>query len=109
MNKYQLMFPASLILMATGFFLGIYGFLAENWFFCVGVGLLISGLLLLGSWITKAHTYICKDCYMRIDVGVAEALLTKPAGSGCRRIYCPKCHHKTVCKSRRISLRRYVF
>lgn len=109
MNKYQIMFSGSIILIVVGVLLGLYGLFAGNFLLCIGVGALVGGLILLGNWITKAYTYICKDCYMRIDVRVGEALFALPVGNDCRRIYCPKCRHKTICKARRISLRRYVF
>ncbi len=70
---------------------------------------LVLGLILLGSWVGKAYTYICMDCFMRIDLGVWEALTALPAGGECRRVYCPKCRKRTSCKARRISLRAHVF
>lgn len=109
MKKYQIMFSGSIVLIAVGLILGVYGLFAGNLLFYVGGGILVAGLALLGNWVTKAYTYICKDCYMRIDVGIGEALFALPAGNDCRRIYCPKCRHKTICKARRIPLRRYVF
>ena len=103
------MFSGSIALAVAGILLSIYGLLERKLFLSIGIALIIVGLTVLGGWITKAYTYICKDCYMRIDVHRTEALFALPAGNACRRIYCPKCRRKTVCKARRIPLRRYVF
>lgn len=109
MNKYQFMFFGSITLTAAGALTAVYGLFSKSFVLCIGLAAAAAGLVLLGSWITKAYTYICRECYLRIDVGIGEALFALPAGNDCRRIYCPKCRRKTVCKARRISLRRYVF
>ncbi|MDE6874563.1 MAG: hypothetical protein K2P87_08900 [Lachnospiraceae bacterium] len=109
MNKYQLMFSGSLASAITGILFSFYGLLVKKVFIYIGLALFVGGVALLGRWITKAYTYICKDCYTRIDIGRKEALFAPPAGAACRRIYCPKCRRKTACKARRVSLRRYVF
>lgn len=109
MNKYQLMFSGSIALTVIGGLTAVYGLFSKSAALYIGIAALAAGLIILGSWITKAYTYICKECYLRIDVGIGEALFALPAGNDCRRIYCPKCRRKTVCKARRISLRRYVF
>lgn len=109
MNKYQLMFPGSIISTTVGVFLSVYGLLEGRIFLYIGLSLILVGIMTLGAWIEKARTYICKNCYTRIDVKMGEALFALPAGGACRRIYCPKCRRKTACKARRISLRSYVF
>lgn len=109
MNKYQFMFSGSIVLTIAGGLTAVYGLFSKSIALCIGIAAAALGLIILGSWVTKAYTYICKECYLRIDVGVGEALFALPAGSDCRRIYCPKCRRKMPCKARRISLRRYVF
>ncbi|MDE7212604.1 MAG: hypothetical protein K2O03_14325 [Lachnospiraceae bacterium] len=109
MNKYQLMFSGSITLTIAGILLSIYGLVERKLFFYIGLILVVAGLTILGTWITKAYTYICKNCYTRINVNKGEALFALPAGSACRKIYCPKCRRKMPCKARRVSLRRYVF
>lgn len=112
MNKYQMMFISSILLILLGAMLAGYYFISPKPIMILTVGgaaLIIIGLILLGSWIGKAYTYICRDCFLRIDLGVWEALTALPAGGDCRRVYCPKCRKRTSCKARRISLRAHVF
>ncbi len=109
MNKYQLMFSGSIALTIGGILLFIYGILDKRIFLYIGPAILVVGLRMLGGWIARAYTYICRECYMRIDVGRGEALFALPAGNACRWIYCPKCRKKTACKARKVPLRRYVF
>ena len=111
MNKYQIMFGSSIVLVVAGVLAASLGFVlfdSKN-LLAVGAAALAVGLFLLGRWISRAYTYICKNCYLRIDVGVGEALFALPAGGECRRLYCPKCRRKTACKPKRISLRMHVF
>lgn len=109
MHKYQLMFSGSIALMVAGILLSIYGILENRVFLYVGPAIFVVGLAMLGGWIARAYTYICRECYMRIDVSRGEALFALPAGNGCRLVYCPKCRRKTACKARKVPLRRYVF
>lgn len=109
MNKYQIMLASSIGLIVIGNFLAVYGAISENAGIFCGVVLLGAGYLLLGGWISKAYTYICMGCYLRIDVGPWEALTAFPAGGDCRKIYCPKCRKKMHCKARRVSLKAHVF
>lgn len=112
MNKYQMMFVSSIVMILTGSALAGYHFISTEPMLVLtagGAALVVIGLILLGSWIGKAYTYICMDCFLRIDVGVWEALTALPAGGECRRIYCPKCRKRTSCKARRISLRAHVY
>ncbi len=103
------MFCGSILLLLLGVLLAAAGVLGADYLFWLGVSALAVGLLLLGSWISRAYTYICPDCYLRIDVGVKDALFALPAGGDCRRLYCPKCRRKTACKAKRISLRMHVY
>lgn len=109
MNKYQVMFGCSITLIICGVLIGMLGFLRGNMLIYFGIAALAFGLIMLGNWISKAYTYICMDCYLRIDVGVKDALFALPAGGVCRRIYCPKCRRRTACKARRISLRVHMY
>lgn len=109
MNKYQMMFVGAVGLMIGGTLLSVYGIISENAGLFCGIAMAAAGLLLLGVWISKAYTYICTKCYLRIDVGIKEALTALPSGGDCRKIYCPKCRRKMPCKARRISLRAHVY
>ena len=111
MNRYQVMFGSSIAMIGGGI-LGIgYSLLGKKGSILIGLFaiVLLSGLALLGSWIGKAYTYICMKCFLRIDLGIFEALTALPAGGECRRIYCPKCRKKENCKARRVSLRAHVY
>ena len=109
MNRSRIMFGSSIVLIFAGILLAAFCFPKIGLLFFAGVLFTVAGLYLLGRWISKAYTYICMDCYLRIDVGVLEGLFAVPVDKACRRLYCPKCRRKTMCKARRISLRVHVF
>ncbi|MBQ9120057.1 MAG: hypothetical protein IJY09_08420 [Lachnospiraceae bacterium] len=112
MNRYQMMLISSITLILTGTILNVYHFINTESLLLLAIGggiMILLGLFLLGSWIGKAYTYICMDCFLRIDLGVVKALTAPPAGGDCRRVYCPKCRKRTNCKARRISLRAHVY
>ncbi|MDE7297449.1 MAG: hypothetical protein K2N94_01305 [Lachnospiraceae bacterium] len=109
MNKYSFMHCSSVVLVILGVLLAAAGIFWKDYLFWFGASALAIGLFLLGRWISRAYTYICPACYLRIDVGVREALFAPLAGGDRRRLYCPKCRRKKACKAKRISLRMHVY
>lgn len=109
MNKYQIMLYSSYCAIASGAMFGAVGLLKGSVMVYIGALLLITGLTLLGSWLSKAYIYICSACYLRIETGVKEALFALPSGHSCRRLYCSKCRRKTSCKARRLSMKVHLY
>lgn len=110
MNKYQVMYTGAIALLVAGGTAFVWGVFFERVVLYFGICMLLMGLWLFGYWLSKAYVYICRECYLRIGVGVKGALFALPAEGGLsRRIYCPKCRRKTICRSRRVSLRVNIY
>lgn len=108
-NKYQVMLAASIGLVVIGIIVAIYGAVSKNAGLIFGIAAVAVGGRLLGGWASKAYTYICMECYLRIDIRLRDILTAFPVDGECKRTYCPKCRKKVSCMARKISLKTHIY
>lgn len=86
-----------------------YG-LAENTSFCIyGVMGIAISIDLIFVWTSHNYVWICKECYLRFEIPAKKLLVSFSVHRGCRKLFCPKCRKKTMCKGKKVVIRAHVY
>lgn len=111
MKRTGIFLGIGLILLTSGTLLLCLGFTSEKTLCLYGAGGLAAGVWALLAYISASRIFICKECYLRFEAPLKSLLLPPVAAAGnrSRRLYCPKCKKKTLCKGKKISIRAHVY
>jgi len=95
-NKGFLIF--GIILSVVSILLLLLGASSNMTLFIISLAGVLVGIYILIRWSTDSFQWICEECGERFEITLKQNVLGMNSGVNCKRLYCPKCHRKTMCK-----------